>query len=104
MKPAEQNLEQAAGQAMEIPMEQAEQQQVWAVLASQGAMIGRHEQLLQQILTQLQTLSLAPPVLQSMPPAAPELVPQGSIGQSPQAESHLPSPEKYAGVFCFNAL
>ncbi|KAI4900898.1 hypothetical protein NFI96_007223 [Prochilodus magdalenae] len=98
MNPAEQSLKQAAGQPMEITMEQAEQQQVRVALASQGAMIGRHEELLQQILTQLQTLSLAPqPVLQPRPPAAPEPAPQGSIRQSSQAESHLPSPEKYDG-------
>ena len=101
MNPAEQ----AARQAMEIPMEQSEQQQVWAALASQGAMIGRHEQLLQQILTQLQTLSLAPqPVLQPMPPAAPEPAPrEPRLSPIYHPLKNMMGTLGVAGVFCFNA-
>ena len=82
------------------PAELPDLDQVKIALVNQGAAIGRHEQALQQILTQLQSLTAtlqqaAPPVV--VPAAPPAPAPQVAEEAAARSEPHLPPPERYSG-------
>ncbi|KAI4905113.1 hypothetical protein NFI96_020917 [Prochilodus magdalenae] len=93
-------MQDPAGQAMDADHSDHEEGLVVKrALVAQGELIGRHEQLLQQImqqLTQLTQASSTPPVPTATTPPMPQLEPQGrwSTGVS---ESQLPHPDKFDG-------